>query len=81
MPKDNLTALELNILQVAYYFKPFSYGFLIHNTIEASKEDKEKAIDNLVTKGYLFWRYEFNALDLISEKVRQRLIEEEVETE
>jgi hypothetical protein len=56
---NNLTPLELNILQVAYSFKSFNYALLMHETIAATKEDKEIAIDNLIHKGYIIYCYDF----------------------
>jgi hypothetical protein len=53
--KDNLTLLELNILAVAKYYQNFQYIYLFTQTISANKEEKEKAIDNLISKGYFIY--------------------------
>jgi hypothetical protein len=54
-----LTALELNILQVANYYQNFQYIYLFTQTISATKEEKEKAIDNLISKGYFIYCSDF----------------------
>jgi hypothetical protein len=55
MSNDNLTLLELNILAVAQHYKSFPYRYLFTQTMEATKEEKEKAIDNLINKGYFIY--------------------------